>query len=187
MFSISTVFLLLIFILSLVGLMRGPSKELGVTMAITVLLAILTQLTRLINPIDMAVRVNSFMSAVGMGSQDALRQRTFVWFLYSSMVVFTAFLAYHGQATLAFGFKDPKGIAGAFIGAFVGAMNGYFVGGSVWYYLDQLGYPIQQYDWFVAEFAEQAQRMVGLLPQNLFSPVILAVMALGLLWWRILK
>jgi uncharacterized membrane protein required for colicin V production len=187
MLGIEIVLFMLIFIIAIVGLMRGPSKELGVTMAVVVLLAILSQFNRLVNPSDLAVRANGLMSGLGLGSGDVMRQRTFVWFLYSSLVIMTAFMAYHGQATLAFGFRDPKGIAGAILGAMIGAANGWLIGGTIWYYLDLLGYPIRVYDWFTPQFTAGAQRMVTLLPQNLLNPVIFAVMALGLLWWRILK
>ena len=187
MLSIEIVLFMVIFMVSIVGLMRGPSKELGVTMAVVVLLAILSQFSRLVDPGGLAVRANALMSGLGMGSGDAMRQRTFVWFLYSSIIIMTAFMAYHGQATLAFGFQDPKGIWGALLGALVGAFNGWLIGGTIWYYLDLLDYPIRVYDWFVPQFTEGAQRMVSLLPQNLLNPVIFAIMALGLLWWRILK
>lgn len=187
MLSIDMVLFILIFIFAMVGLMRGPSKELGVTMSVVVLLAILSQFNRLMNPADLAVRANGLMSTLGVGSGDVMRQRTFVWFLYSSLVIMTAFMAYHGHSTLAFGFKDPKGIAGALLGAIVGALNGWLIGGTIWYYLDILAYPIQVYDWFAPQFTNGAQRMISLLPENLLNPVIFAVMALGLLWWRILK
>jgi len=187
MLSIQIVLFMVIFIVAIVGLMRGPSKELGVTMAVVVLLAILSQFNRLVDPAALAVRVNALMSGLGMGSGDVMRQRTFVWFLYSSMVIMTAFMAYHGHETLAFGFQDPKGIAGAILGAVAGVFNGWLIGGTIWYYLDLLGYPIQAYDWFLPQFSQGAQRMVSFLPQNLLNPVVFAVMALGLLWWRILK
>jgi uncharacterized membrane protein required for colicin V production len=187
MFGITVVLFLVIFILATVGLIRGPSKELGVTMAVVVLLAILIQFNRLVSPGDFAVRMSGLLSGMGVGSNDVLRQKTMVWFLYSSVVILTAFMAYHGHSTLAFGIKDPSGIAGAVLGGIVGALNGYFIGGTVWYYLDELDYPIQGYNWFVTQFSESAQTMVQFLPQNLFSPVILSALALGLLWWRILR
>ena len=99
----------------------------------------------------------------------------------------TAFLAYHGQDTLAFNFKDPKGPLGAIVGWLVGALNGYLISGTSWYYLHELGYPIKRYAWFTAEFTDLAKNLVNLLPQNLVSGIFLSALALVLLWWRILK
>jgi uncharacterized membrane protein required for colicin V production len=73
------------------------------------------------------------------------------------------------------------------LGGLVGALNGYLIFGTFWYYLNQLNYPIQRYAWFRAEFTEAAQTMINLLPQNLASGMVMAALALALLWWRILK
>ena len=58
-----------------------------------------------------------------------------------------------------FSIKDPSGIAGAVLGGIVGALNGYFIGGTVWYYLDELDYPVQGYNWFVTQFSESALKL----------------------------
>ena len=36
--------------------------------------------------------------------------------------------------------------------------------GTLWYYMDKLDYPMQQYTWFRAEFSDLAQTYVGGLP-----------------------
>jgi hypothetical protein len=182
--------MLVIFILGAIGIIRGPSKELGVTMAVVVLLAVLLQFDNLVGPDESPEKINSAMAAAGLGTDNVLKRATLAWFLYSAAIVFTSFLAYHGQDTLAFNFRDPRGLIGAVFGWLVGALNGYLVGGGIWYYLDRFGYPVQQYDWFVPVFSDAAQQMVGFLPQNLFgasSGLVLSALALGLLWLRILK
>jgi uncharacterized membrane protein required for colicin V production len=175
------------FILAAIGLVRGPSKELGVTMALVVMMAVLTQFDALVDFNEMPGKVNNALQAVGLDSDSVLQQRTTVWYLYTAATIFTAFLAYHGHETLAFGFKDPPGVGGAILGWLAGALNGYLIFGTIWYYLWRLDYPIQQYVWFEARFTELAQNLVNLLPQNLLSGVVLSGLALALLWWKILR
>lgn len=176
----------IIFILMLgaAGIVRGPAKELGVTMALVVLLAVLSQFDALVGVDEMPVKVSNML---GLGSADPLQQKVVVWFLYAAAVIVTTFLAYHGRETLAFRWKkEPTGAGAVILGWLVGALNGYLVSGTIWYYLDRLGYPLQRYPWFTTNFTELARDMIGLLPQNIASGVVLSGLALGLLWWRIL-
>jgi uncharacterized membrane protein required for colicin V production len=177
----------IILMLGTIGLVRGASKELGVTMALIVLLAVLSQFDNLVAPELMPARVNNLLANVGLDSDNELRQRTMVWFLYSAVTVITAFLAYHGQDTLAFKFEDPHGIGGVVFGWIAGAVNGYLIFGTIWYYLDRLGYPIQQYEWFDTQFTTLGRNLIAFLPQNIASGIIMSAIALALLWWRILR
>jgi len=187
MAGIEIVAVVVIFILATIGLARGPSKELGVTMALVVLMAVMLQFDTLVDFPELPGKVNNALQAVGLDSDDVLQQRTTVWFLYTAATIFTAFLAYHGQETLAFGFTDPPGVGGAILGWLVGVLNGYLIFGTIWYYLWRLDYPIQQYAWFEARFTELALNLVNLLPQNLLSGIVLSGLALALLWWKILR
>ncbi len=179
--------LTVILILGAIGVVRGPSKELGVTMALVVVLAIFAQFDALVNFAELPARVNAILANLGLDSDDPVQQRMVVLFLYSSVLIVTAFLAYQGQDTLAFKWQAPPGAVGVLLGGLVGALNGYLIFGTFWYYLHQLNYPIQRYAWFRAEFTEAAQTMINLLPQNLASGMVMAALALALLWWRILK
>jgi hypothetical protein len=177
----------LIFIVGAVGIIRGPAKELGVTMALVVLLAIFAQFDALVTLGEMPVKVNNILSGIGLDSDDQMRQRMVVVFLYAGTVIVTTFMAYHGQDTLAFKLKEPPGAAGVAMGWLVGALNGYLIFGTIWYYLHQLQYPIQRYVWFNMPLTELGEDLVTFLPQNLVGGMVLSAMALVLLWWRILK
>ena len=50
-----------VFIVGTVGLIRGPSKEVGVTMALVVLLAVLAQFETLIPTAEMPIKVNDII------------------------------------------------------------------------------------------------------------------------------
>ncbi len=187
MFGIEAVLFIVTFTLAAVGLIRGPNKELGVTMAVVVVIAVMIQFTDLITINEMPEKVNNALSVVGFGTDDVLKQRTIVWFLLSAVIVMTAFLAYHGQETLAYNLRIPSGVLSAIFGGFIGAVNGYFIGGAIWYYLDELGYPTVIYSWFTLPLTEMANNIVDYLPQNLFGGLVLSAIALGLLWLRILR
>jgi len=175
------------FILGMVGLVRGPAKELGVTMALVVLLAVMSQFDNLVTLDELPGRVNRIVAGVGLGSDVLVKQQMTVLFLFSAAVIMTAFLAYHGQETLAFHFKGPPGVLRVVTGWLVGALNGYLAFGTIWYYMHQLKYPVQQYEWFSANLTSLGAKLVNYLPQNLVSGVLLSGLALILLWWRILK
>jgi uncharacterized membrane protein required for colicin V production len=179
--------LTVVFMLGAIGLVRGPAKELGVTMALVVMLAILTQLNAVFEPQEISAKVNNVMASVGFGTDDATKRDTMVVFLFSAVTVVTAFLAYHGQDTLAFKFKNPPGLVGVVLGWFAGALNGYLIFGTIWSYLERFDYPIQRYEWFRYEFSDLAMNMVRFLPQNIANGIVLSALALALLWWRILR
>ena len=185
--GIEVIAITVIFITGIIGLTRGPAKELGVTMALFLLLALLGQFGNLVDLQDMPLKINNVLATLGLDSSEVMKQRIMVVFFFGSILVLTAFMAYHGQDTLAFRFKGPPGIVGSILGFLIGAFNGYLIVGSLWYYLDRMGYPIQIYPWFEARFTETAARMVSFLPQYVASPLILSAAALILLWWRILK
>jgi uncharacterized membrane protein required for colicin V production len=187
MAGIEVVAVVVVFIVATIGLIRGPSRELGVSMAVVVLMAVLTQFDALVDLNEFPGKVNNALQAVGLDSDDVLQQRTTVWYLYTAATIFTAFLAYHGRETLKFGFRDPPGVGGAILGWLVGVLNGYLIFGTIWYYLWRLDYPIQRYAWFEAKFTELALNLVNFLPQNLLSGVVLSGLALVLLWWKILR
>ena len=176
-----------IFVLGIVGLIRGPAKELGVTMALVVLLAVLAQFDALVGLDELPARLNDMLDGFGLGSDNEVKQRMAAWVVYFLVIIATTFMAYHGQDTLKFDIKDPPGITKSIAGWLAGALNGYLIFGTLWYYLRELDYPMQQYSWFITQFTDLAEDMVRFLPQNVASPLIISALALGLLWWRILK
>jgi uncharacterized membrane protein required for colicin V production len=176
-----------VFIVGAIGLIRGPAKELGVTMALIVILAVLAQFDTLVEFQEMPGKVNNIVASFGLDTDDPQRQSMLVLFLYSAAIIVTAFLAYHGQDTLKFSFKDPPGAGGAILGWLVGAFNGYLIFGTIWYYMNQLNYPIQRYAWFTPTFTDLARNLINMLPQSIAGGVVMSGLALALLWWRILR
>jgi hypothetical protein len=177
----------LIFMMGLVGLVRGPSRELGVTMAVIVILAVFSQIDALDSNDELPNTLNRMLDGFGLGSDNVMSRNMVAWFCYALIMVVTTFLAYHGQDTLAFKWKGPPGILGVATGGLIGLLNGYLIFGTLWYYMEKLEYPIQQYTWFRTEFSDLAQTMIDVLPQNIASGLVMGALALALLWWRILR
>jgi uncharacterized membrane protein required for colicin V production len=177
----------IVFVLGMVGLIRGPSRELGVTMALIVLLAVFSQVDALDGGGELPGTLNRMLDGFGLGTDNVRSQNMVAWMVYFMVVILTTFLAYHGQDTLKFSWKAPSGIIGLVLGWLIGAFNGYLICGTLWYYMDKMDYPMQQYSWFRAEFSEMALTIIDVLPQNIASGLVMGALALALLWWRILK
>ncbi len=105
-----------VFMMGLVGLARGPSRELGVTMALIVLLAVFSQLDALDSSGELPNTINKVLNGFGLGADKVESQNMVAWLCYVLAMVITTFLAYHGKDTLAFKWKGPPGIVGMVLG-----------------------------------------------------------------------
>lgn len=61
----------------------------------------------------------------------------------------------------------PSGYVSHVLGAFVGLINGYFITGTVWFYLHQYGYPFGLIDG--TQLSDTAQRLLDYLPPSIFG------------------
>ncbi len=126
MLSLSFVFWMFIAIFALIGAMRGWAKELLVTFSVVLALFIITVLQRFI-PFIRDTLTDSSRFWVEAGILLAL-----VFFGYQTpniarLAASNRFVREHVQDIL--------------LGAFLGAINGYLVVGTLWYFLDEASYP----------------------------------------------
>lgn len=127
MISIVTLFGMFVALFGVIGAMRGWAKELLVTSAIVLGLFINAILESYITPYRTAL----FLQPVG--TQFAVR---------AGLLVMLAFFGYQTpnirflQAKLA-----RERLEELLLGLFLGILNGYLIGGSVWLYLHEAGYP----------------------------------------------
>jgi|MudIll2142460700_1097286.scaffolds.fasta_scaffold500116_2 uncharacterized membrane protein required for colicin V production len=119
MIPVEYLWLALILTFGLIGMSRGPTKELGVT---TVLLLSLFTLRLAWNMIG---------AKVVAALPGNLSKETIEALYYIIPIVFIAIIAYEGFA-LKFPLKEMKGIKKAIFGFLVGLLNGYLIVGTVW-------------------------------------------------------
>lgn len=123
---IEYIFLVLWVVFGIVGWIRGFFKELGITVIIFTTLIIIFLLESRLTPILKA-------RFPGMYPELAL-------LAYGGILIFGVLIAYQGQ-TLTFQGKDAPGLEGDLWGVLIGLFNGWLVVGTLWYYMDRLGYP----------------------------------------------
>lgn len=165
---IEIVFLVVIAIFIAIAFVRGYSKELGVTVMLLIALFVLEFLNeRYQAAVDAAL-------GLATGQDAVLRPWLFVLFL----LVMT-FISYQGN-TLAFPGSGSK----PFFNFGVGLLNGYLLAGSIWYYLQQAGWPglpVSQ------SYTATYQALVRLLPPAVFTWPYFIGLAVILLIARVWK
>ncbi|MCD4685409.1 MAG: CvpA family protein [Anaerolineae bacterium] len=106
-----------------IGYMRGYTKELVATSGIVLALFTLKQFETLItDPLTSGAPHSKF------------------WFQAIILGLF-AFFSYQTPVKTFASLPDRKGVQDGVLGGLVGSFNGYLLFGSLWWYMDQLGYP----------------------------------------------
>jgi len=129
MVSLHVIFWMFIILFAIIGTMRGWARELLVTCSVMVALFILTALVQ-------------FVPAVGDFITGGEPGRTF-W-LRAGVILALVFFGYQtpNLPRLAGSHRFVREhVQDSLLGLFLGAINGFLIFGSIWYYLDQAGYP----------------------------------------------
>jgi len=157
MVSLTVVFWMYVVLFAIIGAMRGWAKELMVTFSVVLSLFIVNLLEQFVPPLR-----------EGIGALPRFWVRT----VLITLLVF-------------FGYQTPniRAIAGArfarerlqdvLLGLIIGALNGYLVVGSLWYYMDQAGYPFAPF--FAAPnlsdpMGQAAEALISRLPPVFLQP-----------------
>jgi hypothetical protein len=149
-------FITLIIIFGVVGWIRTFPKELGVTIPVLFGMYILVKFNQQL--LDLIQKVYAFQGTPGEG--------LFIFNLYVIFMLFITLISYEGE-TLAFAGSPPPGLNGTLLNIGSGLFNGYLIIGTIWFYLDELNYPIQKFGLFVPPLSNFANALVKLLPQNI--------------------
>lgn len=130
MMQISSFLWAMIALFALMGFMRGSTKEIVALAGIVLALFILEQFRGVVfSPI--------------MGGFPLAQQ----FYVYAGVLVFITFFAYETPERLP-GVRDGKANKGVarlqegLLGALIGGFNAYLLFGALWYYMDNLGYPL---------------------------------------------
>ena len=170
MIGLNVLFIIFVLMFAIIGLMRGWAKELLVSFSVILSLFITTVLEKFIPFVQN-------LSTTGDVS-------TLFWVRFSLMV-----------GLVIFGYQSPnigrladtgkfvrERLQDSLLGLFLGAVNGYFVFGSIWYFMDDAGYP---FDFITApvagtEIGDAAIRLIeSLPPQWLGDPTIYFAVAIA--------
>lgn len=167
MAPIEVFFGLIVFVFALIGLARGFLRELGVT---TVMMFLLFFLSLFEPYLDKGVIK---MLDMGRGFIPTQDKDLVQCCLFGFVLVAAAFVSYQGE-TLAFGGESPRGAQGIALGLLTGALNGYLIGGSIWFYMHKFDYPIAFLGFSAEKLSGLAKEVIDFLPTNfLGQPVLL--------------
>ncbi|MEL7672405.1 MAG: CvpA family protein [Chloroflexota bacterium] len=149
MIQLSSFLWMMVFVFAVIGYMRGWTKELIATAGIVLALFALKQFEALvIDPLT-----------------DGRQEPKF--YLQATILLLLAFFAYQTPPErLARGgaIRNPReSLQDGILGALVGAFNGYLLIGSLWWYMDNLEYPLSPFITPVAPGSASAE-MVDALP-----------------------
>jgi uncharacterized membrane protein required for colicin V production len=169
MIQLSTFFWFMIALFSIIGFMRGWAKELVATAGIVLALFTLKQFdTIIIDPLTRNRPDSKF-------------------YLQAGILVLLAFFAYQtppealsrGRSRRT---SQRQGFQEGVLGGLVGALNGYLLIGSLWFYLDNLQYPLNPHIVPVAPNSSSAD-LVNVLPLSWMlsgDGSLLSIMMIGL-------
>lgn len=178
----------IIFVFGCIGLIRGFLKELGVTLSILVAMYIMSDWLENREYLDLAL--NLAARYTGPVLREILVVRTSANLLkfgiYASILIIVVFISYHGQ-TLDFPGKPPKGTAGIALNLLAGLVNGYLITGTLWHYLDILGYPVQVFGMFKPPLTSLAETLLQFTLIRLFPPYVLLFFIFFLILARVYR
>jgi len=178
-FELAAVGFVLVF--GAIGVIRGFPKELGITTATLVTMFVLSRFgDDVLRVIDRLMRLVS-LSLLGTPDEPLI-----AFITYSSFLAFIVFISYHAES-LAFSGTSPGGLLGVFLNLGVGLLNGYLIVGTIWYYLDRFGYPVQKLGFHTPLPTPFAKSLIPILPLNLLPKASLLALIIFLLIMRAIK
>jgi Colicin V production protein len=132
---------MLIIVFTLVGLVRGFLKELGVlTVLIVALFGLDLAIPRLENLINGGVLGTIGIAPLNPPVAGTHSTELLLWFIFSVLIVLVVFISYQGE-TLSFEGTPPGFPIKTLLSALVGFVNGYLITGSLWWILNRYHYP----------------------------------------------
>ncbi|MBN1538074.1 MAG: CvpA family protein [Anaerolineales bacterium] len=173
MMTLTFAFWLFVALFAVIGAMRGWAKELLVTASVVLSIFVLSVLERYVPP------VRDFLATPNEGPEFWLRAGVM------AVLVFFGYQTPNIQKIAGGRFIREK-LSDSLLGLFLGALNGFLIVGTVWYFMDQSGYPFDKY--IIAPDAENAfsasalRLLPYLAPHWLGIPVIYFAVAISFIF-----
>jgi uncharacterized membrane protein required for colicin V production len=167
----------LIFMLAIIGAVRGLAKELGVTTILALSLFVLKFVWKQFLPT---------ITTLSEGSPLGLSLQGIQALVFSVVILFVAVISYTG-IVLQFPFKDLKGLGRGFFGFLGGLVNGYMVIGTIWDVFAHADYYSSKVSVVSTSLTSVHQTIVQLLPVTFVNQYILLAIGMVLLLAIVLK
>jgi uncharacterized membrane protein required for colicin V production len=162
MIALNTLFYALVVVFAIIGFLRGWSKELLVTFSLVLGIFVITVV------LEFIPFMKPWLDEGGLGRHFTVRALIMVFFAF-------------------FGYQVPKWrrlgdtlmrekIQDSLLGILVGAINGYFLFGSLLYYLNQFEYP---FPWVTAPSQDLLGLLVYMPPAWLGVPAVYFAVAVA--------
>lgn len=148
----------------LIALARGYRQELGSTFVVLLAILLLSFFEEQL--LGAFTKVGDALFGPQYSTSET--RNFFLMLMFQLIFSVIVFMGYAG-VTLAFPGTESPPPLGSLIALAVGALNGYLIAGTLWYYLDSFGYPVQSLGWVCLPLTETAQQLVQILPQRLFE------------------
>ena len=168
-------FIALLLVFGAVGVVRGASRELGVTNMLLIGLLLIKLLET-----QFRSRFTTLLNTAFGVSEGAMPGVIAV--IACSLLIIVAFISYQG-ATLTFPIRRET----SFFGLGLGLINGYLFAGSLWYYLQSAGWPLFQKLIDQANYTLLNRIALELLPPKVFDWKTLIFIVIALLILRVWK
>ena len=169
---IEILFLVLIGLFGAIGVVRGYQRELGVT---TMLLLALFMIEFFIAT-TLGDRVTGVLSNAGVSETQI---DTIVDLTACAVLLIVTFISYQG-----FGLVYPGSGRNSFLSLLIGLLNGYLFAGSIWWYLQNAGWPLAK---VTEPFTSVYEFLVQLLPPEIFGWQFFILVAVAMLIFRVIK
>ena len=111
-----------------------------------------------------------------MGSEMCIRDRDLT---ACAVLLIVTFISYQG-----FGLVYPGSGRNNFLSLLIGLLNGYLFAGSIWWYLQNAGWPLAK---VTEPFTSVYEFLVQLLPPEIFGWQFFILVAVAMLIFRVIK
>jgi uncharacterized membrane protein required for colicin V production len=132
MMTLTFAFWLFVALFAVIGTMRGWAKELLVTTSVVLAIFVLSVLERYVPP------VRDFLATPNGAPEFWMRTAVML------VLVFFGYQTPNIQKIAGTRFVREK-LSDSLLGLFLGAVNGFLIVGSIWYFMDQSGYPFPRF------------------------------------------
>ena len=169
---IEILFLVLIGLFGAIGVVRGYQRELGVTTMLLLALFII----EFFMATTLGDRVTGVLSNAGVSETQI---DTIVDLTACVVLLLVTFISYQGL-----GLVYPGSGRNNFLSLLIGLLNGYLLAGSIWWYLQNAGWPFAR---VTEPFTSAYDFLVQLLPPEIFGWQFFILVAVAMLIIRVIR